>query len=111
MMNKKFYLKLKLRLPTLLKHKKKLKSVDADLDEYVDVSWKYCTKTLTPHESLTAALATLPHYDVMESWLAGCDNNPCDQSQCDMKCDVVDEHDGEAGYACVESQLSCIESH
>ena len=74
--------RLKLKLSSLLKYSKKLKQTEDDLEEYVDFSWKFTTKQATKHESLTAALATLPAYDVVDTWMSSLDLNPCDQSQC-----------------------------
>lgn len=112
MLKKSFvFYKLKLKFQTFIKQKKKLSSVSDDLEEYVDFSWQFTTRQPTEHESLTLALATLPDHDVMEAWLARYDMNPCDQSQCvSSTCDLhEDDEDGQ--YACVEAQLSIIESY
>ena len=100
--------RLKLKLSALLKYSKKLKPVEDDLEEYVDFSWKFATKQVTKHESLTAALATLPAYDVVDTWMSSLDLNPCDQSQCQCDCDQVAD---DSQYAAVESQLSFIQSY
>ena len=111
MLKKSFvFYKLKLKFQAFIKQKRKLSSVSDDLEEYVDFSWQFTTKPPTKHERLTMALATLPEHDVMEAWLASLDLNPCDQSQCaSSACDQHEDEDSQ--YACVEAQLSIIQSY
>ena len=108
------FLRLKLKLSSFMKHKSKKKIVDTE--EYADLSWRFSTETRTKTREMTRGerfaqlLTTLPHYDLLATWLDTCDPAPCDVSQC-YSCHVSDEREDSHHYACVETNLSLIQSH
>ena len=112
------FLRLKLKLSSFMKHKSKKKIVDIedDTEEYVDLSWRFSTDTRTKTREMTRGerfaqlLTTLPHYDLLATWLDTCDPAPCDVSQC-YSCHVSDEREDSHHYASVETNLSLIQSH
>ena len=108
------FMKFKLKLPSLMtksRRKKSLNSSGDSVEEYVDISWRYTNKQpRSEHQSFSEALSTLPWYDVMDSWMATVDLNPCNDSQCTSSCGLQDEENHE--YACVvSSNQSLIECH
>ena len=92
------FLRLKTKLASLMKHKGKKKRADDgedDMREYVDLSWRFShqdchqAREVTPGERLAQLLTTLPHYDLLTTWLDTCDPAPCDVSLC-CSCHVSD---------------------
>ena len=74
------FLRLKMKLASLMKHKSKKRTDDGceDMREYVDLSWRFShqpghqpglTREVTPGERLGQLLTTLPHYDLLDTWL------------------------------------------
>ena len=114
------FLRLKMKLASLLRHKSKRRRTDDgadDMREYVDLSWRFSQDTgsqvnrdITGGERLTQLLTTLPHYDLLATWLDTCDPSPCDVSQCGG-CHVSDEEEDCHHYASVEASLSLVQSH
>ena len=116
------FLRLKMKLASLMKHKSKKRTDDGceDMREYVDLSWRFShqpghqpglTREVTPGERLGQLLTTLPHYDLLATWLDTCDPAPCDVTMC-CSCHVSDpEEEDSHHYASVEANLSLIQSH
>ena len=113
------FLRLKMKLASLMKHKSKKNKADDgedDMREYVDLSWRFShqdchqAREVSPGERLAQLLTTLPHYDLLTTWLDTCDPAPCDVSLC-CSCHVSDTEEDSHHYACVESNLSLIQSH
>ena len=111
------FLRFKMKLSSVMKHKSKKKADDGegDTEEYVDLSWRYSQDTQPPAqvtggERLAQLLTSLPHYDLLATWLDTCDPAPCDVSQC-FSCHVSDAEEDSHHYASVETNLSLIQSH
>ena len=115
------FLRLKMKLASLMKHKSKKRTDDGceDMREYVDLSWRFShqpghqpglTREVTPGERLTQLLTTLPHYDLLATWLDTCDPAPCDVTMC-CSCHVSDPEEDSHHYASVEANLSLVQSH
>ena len=98
------FIRLKLKLSSFLTKSRKTKG--QDMEEYVDISWRYRSQApATEEERFAALLATLPQPstgDRVDTWLGTqCPDTRdlCDLSQCAGDCG-----DGEADcsqYACV----------
>ena len=94
--------RLKRKVSTFLKHQKRKLKKTEDLEEYVDFTWEFRTRS----NNLVEVLSVLPYHDVLGDWLDKMPGDPCDLSACVGDCQSEQEN----YYATVFSQELLQES-